>query len=262
MLKMSLNPDSAFRKTALRMVRESGARRNDIIDLLLDETDRDNKDVKSDDKKDELDKELALISNAVGLFFAGFDTSSTTMSQVIFSFLKKPSVQDRARQEIMDVVGDSENITADHLKDLKFLENVINEAIRHNGLITNLQRICSKDYKVPDTDFTIIKGTPVNVEFSGFADECFANSSEFDPDNFDINNNPNKYGFSGFGQGPRNCIGMRYAYMALKMALVKALVKYKVVPCEKTVEKLQFDFAKNDFNGGVKFRMEKVIEDI
>ena len=195
-----------------------------------------------------------MISNAVIFFFAGFDTSSTTMSQVIFSFLKKPSVQDRARQEIMNVVGDSENITADHLKDLKYLENVINEAIRHNGIISALQRICLKDYKVPDTDFPITKGTPVNVEFSGFAVECFANSSEFDPDNVDVNNSPNKYEFSGFGQGPRNCIGMRYAYMALKMALVKTLIKYKVVPCKKTVEKLQF--------GGVKFRMEKVIEDI
>ena len=46
--------------------------------------------------------------------------------------------------------------------------------------------------------------------------------------------------------------------MALKMTLVKTLTKYKVVPCEKTVEKLQFDVAKNDFNGGVKFRMEKI----
>ena len=67
------------------------------------------------------------------------------------------------------MVGDSENITADHLKDLKYLENVINEAIRHNGTISALQRICSKDYKVPHTDFPIIKGTLVNVEFSGFA---------------------------------------------------------------------------------------------
>lgn len=306
------NPDSAFRKTALRMVRadgygsfwdipkfmflfvfpklaravgitafpsgtveffakilrqtveqrrQSGTRRNDIIDLLLDETAKDDKDQKSEDKKDEIDLELALISNALIFFFAGFDTSSTTMSQVIFCFLKKPAIQNRARQEIMDVIGDSKHITAEHLKELKYLENVINEALRYNGLISNLQRICTKDYKVPDTDFTIIKGTPVNVEFSGLAEECFANASDFDPENFDVNNNPNKYGFSGFGQGPRNCIGMRYAYMALKMALVKTLIKYKAVPCEETVDKLQFDIAKNDFNGGVKFRMEKIVED-
>lgn len=234
--------------------RESGRRRNDFIDLLLDETNKDSKESKSD-------LELVMISNAIIFFFAGFDTSSTTMSQVIFCFLKKPSVQERARQEIENVIGDSKNVTADHLKDLKYLENVINEAMRYNKFVTNLQRICTKDYKVPDTDFTIIKGTPVNVEFYGIDKDCFANASEFDPDNFDANNNPNKFGFSGFGQGPRNCIGMRYAYMALKMALVKTLTRYKVVPCEETVEKLEFDMTKNDFNGGVKFRMEKINEE-
>lgn len=51
------------------------------------------------------------------------------------------------------------NGIADNLKDLKYLDNVINEALRHNGLITNLQGFCTKDYRIPDTDFTIIKGT-------------------------------------------------------------------------------------------------------
>merc|ERR1719348_1139281 len=147
------------------------------------------------------------------------------MAVVTYTFITQPVIQERARQEIFDVVGDSKKITADHLKDLKYLENVINEALRFHGIISNLQRICTKDYRVPGTDFTIIKDAPVNVEFSGLEEECFFNSTECDPDNFDPNNNPNKFGFSGFGQGPRNCIGMRYAYMALKMALVKTLVK-------------------------------------
>ena len=155
------------------LCRESGKRRNDFIDLLLDETNKDNKDSNSEDGKD---LELAMISTAIIFFFAGFDTSSTTMSQVIFCFLKKPSIQEKARQEIENVVGESKNVTADHLKDLKYLENVINEALRHNGLISNIQRICTKDYRVPDTDFTIIKGTPVDVEFSGLGEEWFANA--------------------------------------------------------------------------------------
>merc|ERR1719357_211568 len=100
----------------------------------------------------------------------------------------------------------------------------------------------------------------VNVVSQAFADECFFNASELDPDNFDVNNNPNKFGFSGFGQGPRNCIGMRYAYIALKMALVKTLSKYRLVKCGKTVEKLQFDVAKNYFNGGIMFKTEKLSE--
>ena len=202
--------------------------------------------------------ELALISNALIFFFAGFDTSSLTLAVVIFSFIEKPAIQERARQEIEEVIGDSEIITADHLRDLKYLENVINESLRFYGITKVTQRKCTKDYKIPDSDFTITKGMEVNVLAYCFANECFFNPDELDPDNFDANNNPNKFGFTGFGQGPRNCIGMRYAYIALKLAIVRTITKFRVVKCEKTVDKLQFDLSKNYFNGGIMFRMERL----
>ena len=40
-------------------------------------------------------------------------------------------------------------------------------------------------------------------------DDNFINAKEFDPENFNPENNPNKFAFQTFGQGPRNCIGMR-----------------------------------------------------
>ena len=239
--------------------RETGTRRNDIIDLLLDEIKKIGDDKTENGlKKEDIDVELAVISNAIIFFFAGFDTSSLTLATVIFSFLDKPAIQDRARQEIEDVVGDSKVITSDHLRDLKYLENVINEALRYYGLMNNTMRLCTKDYKIPDADFTIKKGMQVNVLTGCLAEECFFNPAELDPDNFDIKNNPNKIGFAGFGIGPRNCIGMRYAYIALKLALVKTITKYKVVKCEKTVDKLEFDISKNYFNGGVMFKVERL----
>ena len=70
--------------------------------------------------------------------------------------------------------------------------------------MTAVQRTCSKDYLVPDTDFTIPKGLMVNIPPG---ENCFKYPDNFDPDNFAPENNPNKFGFTGFGQGPRNCIG-------------------------------------------------------
>jgi len=248
-------------KKTVEQRRDTGKRRNDIIDFLLDEIKKiEDGDDKTETglKKEDIDMELALISNALIFFFAGFDTSSLTLALVIFSFIEKPAIQERARQEIEEVIGDSETITADHLRDLKYLENVINESLRFYGITKNTQRICNKDYKIPDTDFTITKGMEVNVVSDCFANECFFNPDELDPDNFDANNNPNKFGFTGFGQGPRNCIGMRYAYIALKLAIVRTITKFRVVKCEKTVDKLQFDLSKNYFNGGIMFRMERL----
>ena len=71
-------------------------------------------------------------------------------------------------------------------------------------LTTAIQRTCSKDYLVPGTSYTIPKGLMINVPPG---ENCFKNPDNFDPHNFDPENNPNKFGFTGFGQGPRNCIG-------------------------------------------------------
>ena len=38
----------------------------------------------------------------------------------------------------------------------------------------------------------------------------FVNPGAFDPENFNPANNPNKFALQVFGQGPRNCIGMRW----------------------------------------------------
>ena len=71
-------------------------------------------------------------------------------------------------------------------------------------ILSAVQRTCTKDYPVPGTDFTIPKGLMVNVPAPP---GCFKNQDQFDPDNWNPENNPNKFGFTGFGHGPRNCIG-------------------------------------------------------
>ena len=107
--------------------RETGAKRNDIIDIFIDELDKEREDCflpKSD-------LELGLVATAILFFFAGFDTTSTTLAVTVFGLVHHPDVQDNLRKEIEDVIGDCEEITADHLKELKYTDNVINESLRY-----------------------------------------------------------------------------------------------------------------------------------
>ena len=71
----------------------------------------------------------------------------------------------------------------------------------------------------------------------------FVNPLVFDPENFNPANKPNKFGLMMFGQGPRNCIGMRYALLNIKFALVYMLRRHRVVRCDKTSDRLDLDIA-------------------
>ena len=74
-------------------------------------------------------------------------------------------------------------------------------------------------------------------------DKCFANPDNFDPSNFEEQNFFNKIGFVTFGQGPRNCIGKRYAMISIKIALVSILRKFRLVKTKNTKNKIkQFKF--------------------
>ena len=47
--------------------------------------------------------------------------------------------------------------------------------------------------------------------------------------------------FLGFGQGPRNCIGLRFALIENKIALTKLLPLYEFVACDETPRTLTLD---------------------
>ena len=107
-------------------------------------------------------------------------------------------------------------------------------------------------------------------------EDCFANPNVFDPDNFMESEKLNKFGFTGFGQGPRNCIGkdfssslsirielflgMRYALQTLKLALIQTVRNFNLVKCEETnpEDDLSFSIASSGFKNGSKFKVEKI----
>ena len=50
-----------------------------------------------------------------------------------------------------------------------------------------------------------------------------------------------RYAFQAFGQGPRACIGMRFALLEAKVAFLSVLQKYSFKPGTKTIEPLVLD---------------------
>ena len=66
---------------------------------------------------------------------------------------------------------------------------------------------------------------------------------EFNPEHFTKENKAkrNPYAFIAFGQGPRGCIGMRFALLEAKYALATIIKNYNLSPSAKTVEPVVVD---------------------
>lgn len=87
------------------------------------------------------------------------------------------------------------------------------ELLRKYPFAPMLTRICVKDYKIPGTDKTILKGETTFFPLYGLhRDEHFYPDPEkFDPTRFTKENldgiNQVNRPYYPFGDGPRNCVG-------------------------------------------------------
>jgi len=211
---------------------KTGFRRNDIIDVCVEEM---KKSVHHEEFKD--DMEPILIANALMLFFAGFDTQAITIALMMHNMVRNEDIQDRLIEEVDEALEASEGkITYDLVENLKYMDMVFKEAFRYKMLFTSHERVCTKDYKIPDTDIVVPKGRIVHVFIEGIINskENFIDPDNFNPENFNPENFKNKFANMAFGQGPRSCPGTRYAYLAVKIFCVKFFSQYRVEAGEKT----------------------------
>lgn len=101
---------------------KSGVRRNDALQLLID--------MMHKDGEEETDNSISfseLAAQAFVFFVAGFETSSTLMSFALFELSLNEDVQNKARNEINDVLQrNNGEITYDNLFEMRYLDMVIN----------------------------------------------------------------------------------------------------------------------------------------
>lgn len=96
-----------------------------------------------------------------------------------------------------------------------------------------LSRQCTKDYKLPNSDAIIEKDTLIMFSLAGiqYDPKYYEHPKKFIPDRFSdaamVGKNFLNMPFLTFGDGPRNCLGLRLAKLQVKLAIVHLLQKYK-----------------------------------
>ncbi|CAH1732605.1 unnamed protein product [Aphis gossypii] len=189
--------------------------------------------------------ETDIVANAFALFAAGFETVSTAMSFCLYELALKKPIQDKVREEMNATkIKHSGEINDEFLKELHYLEMVLAETLRKYPPLITLIREATKDYQVPDDTLVIEKGTKVLIPAYAIHHDYryYPDPETFDPERFSPEEKAKRPNgtYMPFGDGPRLCIGKRFAEMEMKLALTEVLTKYEVEPCDKTDIPMRF----------------------
>lgn len=225
-------------KDAIRHRKQNNIVRNDYLDYLL-----------SLQEKREI-SEIDMAGHGVSFFADGFETSSLIMTYCLFDLASNPEIQNRLREEIRSVQAAEGGINYDSIGEMTYLDQVLNESLRLHPIAPVLGKRCTESTVLigpKGKKIHVSKGSSVVIPFFVQLDsQYYDKPDEYNPERFSPENRGGKQYkeqgvFFPFGEGPRMCLGMRFALAQLKRGLVEIIDQFEVSLNSKTQVPLKFD---------------------
>ncbi|XP_049964323.1 probable cytochrome P450 6a13 [Schistocerca serialis cubense] len=228
--------------------------RNDFMHLLIQLKNRgfvdDDKSSSAKAQDDDIsnwklsDGDLA--AQAMLFFSAGFETSSTTMSYALYELALNPEVQRRLHQEVDETLQRTGGrFTYDAVMGMPYLDKVISETLRKYPPITILPRKTTRSYQIPGSKAVVDKDIAVAVPIYALHHDprYFPDPERFDPERFSEEEKTKRhpYVYLPFGEGPRNCVGMRLGLLQAKIGLAHLMSKIEFQKCDETEIPIEYD---------------------
>ncbi|XP_076763525.1 putative cytochrome P450 6a14 [Xylocopa sonorina] len=214
--------------------KENNIVRPDFVNMLLELK-------KNADKVETIElTDTLLTAQAFVFFVAGFETSATTMTHVLYELALNDNIQKKLRQEIKEhFEKNNGELKYDDIKNMTYLDLVFRETLRKYPPGPILIRKSVADYTFKNTKVTIPKKSFVWVPLYALHHDpaIYPNPDAFIPERFtdDAVAARHPMHYLPFGDGPRNCIGARFAIYQSKIGLITILRNYRVEVCDKTM---------------------------
>ncbi|KAI2628552.1 cytochrome P450 [Hypoxylon sp. NC1633] len=190
-----------------------------------------------DENGEKLPKEY-MLSNMVVLLGAGFVTSASLLSWMLYSLTKYPGCQERLLQELVDNgASDAKTWTYEEITTLPFLDCFVKETNRMHGPSFQASRNARKDVILPG-GFQLPGGSVIMDTYPAVHrnKDYWDNPERFDPDRWldkAANKKRHRMAFTPFGGGPRGCVGYNIALQEAKLALAEFVYRYEFEDASK-----------------------------
>ncbi|XP_073840778.1 cytochrome P450 6d5 [Musca autumnalis] len=185
---------------------------------------------------------IEMIAAQLFLFYvAGFETSAATAAFTLYELSRNADLLQKAQEDVEQALEKHGSLCYDSLKDMKFLDMCVMETARKYPGLPILNRECTQDYPLPDSDLVIKKGTPIIISLLGIHrdEEYFPDALRYDPERF-VNENYNAAAYMPFGEGPRHCIAQRMGKLNVKVGVAQILNHFDV-KVDATAPEIEFD---------------------
>ncbi|EME28332.1 Cytochrome P450 [Galdieria sulphuraria] len=159
-----------------------------------------------------------IIAEIATFLVAGHDTTSHTMSWLIYEVCQHPEIEQKIQQEVDTIWGDRQDwmLSFEEIGQLEYLNKVWKETLRkHPVAATGTLRRLDTDVTLPSCGMLLRKNTAILVPIYLVHrnPEFWPDPETFEPERFTRENTMKRhpFAFQAFSNGPRNCIGQFFA---------------------------------------------------
>jgi cytochrome P450 len=175
-----------------------------------------------------------IVDHMIFLMMAAHDTTTSTLTSMVYLLAKHPEWQEKLRAEIRSLGSGA--LTNKGLEKMTQTDRVIKETLRLYPPLSTLPKFSNRSFEhngyIIPSDVLVIT-YPIHTHHM---EEYWDNPTVFDPDRFSPERAEHKrhhYSWVPFSGGAHMCIGLHFANMQIKLVIAELLLSYRIsVPAD------------------------------
>ena len=169
-----------------------------------------------------------IIDHLIFLMMAAHDTTTSTLTSMVYELARHPAWQERAREECRAVAADA--LDYDELARLGVVDLILRETLRRYPPLSTIPRVSQRAFELGGYEIPANVMVVVYPIHSHHMPEWWTDPYRFDPERFAAGRAEDErhpYLFIPFGGGAHMCIGYRFAELQIKAVMFQLLRRYR-----------------------------------